>query len=158
MSKRKRKGFFRRNYIAILFIVLLIGGVFYYINDIEKKEIIENTPPHSASTYQMLENRDSVTYQANILLEENMSILKLSQLFYGNEIFWPYIFQSNHEIDNILDLPKSVVLKIPRVNKDLIDINNKESVDHARKLADSLLIQIEKERKKQLESKSYEDW
>lgn len=163
MSRRKKKKpfFLRRNIISLFVVILIVAGILLYIRDVDHKEVIENQENSNElvdGIYHSLENTDSTNYIANIIIEENTDILKLSNKFYGDEIFWPYIFLANSDIDNILNIDIGTIIKIPKVSSHLINKTYKESVIKAQMLGDSLLNDVQIKRKKKLEAKSFEDW
>lgn len=158
MSKRKRKkGSFRRNLPAIIIILLLVGGFFYYITDIEKQETIEMKTYETVEPYHLLENKDSTKYIESILLNKETSILQIAKTFYHKDIFWPYIFQANNIDENILNLESGTILNIPKVSKELLDTTNTANIANVKLLGDSLLEDVDKKRKKNLED-SLKGW
>ncbi|GAB6011883.1 hypothetical protein [Viscerimonas tarda] len=150
MSKksRKRKSS-NKNFIALLVIIVVLVGGIYYIRDLEKKEAYEiSLNPQNDEVYHVLENRDTVRYIESIELGQNrINILDLSQDFYGNKVFWPYIFQVNQHIENPLDMPKGTVLLIPRVDSLHLDLTATGNVERVRFIGDSILTAVNERRK-----------
>ncbi len=159
MSRRKRKGFFRRNLVAIITIAMAAGAALYYINDIEKSEIIENNQYKPSEPYHILENPDSSRYIANILIDEDISILKLSNIFYKNEAFWPYILIENTILnDNILALNKGTIVLIPKLPADILSMDIQEQGVRLKELSDSLQNDISEKRKEELDDNPFKEW
>lgn len=158
MSKRRKK-FLQRNYKAIIVVLLIAAGVIYWIRDADHKETMENKELFSSeSPYQLLENNDSIHFVANIVLNENRSILQIAEDYYKKDIFWPYIFNSNPKITDILNLKSGTILKLPRLSVALTDTLNPESIQAAKKLGDSILTSIEEDRLQELEKQSFSEW
>lgn len=148
-SHKKKKGIFRKNYIATIVIILLLAGGIYYIKEIEDKERYEiSLNGGNNEYYKVLENQDTTRYIVNIeLSQHNTNILDLSEIFYSNKIFWPYIFQANKKIENPLDMPKGTVLLIPKVDSVLLDINSPETVSRVKSLGNSILEEVNEKRR-----------
>jgi len=159
MSKRrKKKNIFKRNLPLIILIALLAGGFYYYINYIEKQEIIEAQTYETSEPYHLLENKDSTLYIESILLNKNASILQISEAFYNSDIYWPYIFQANKIEGNILNLENGTILNIPKISTELLDAKNEENIARVKHLSDSLLEDINKKRKAELEKDNLMGW
>lgn len=159
MSRRKRKSFFRRNLVAIITIAITISAVLYYINDVEQSESIENNQFKSSEPYHILENPDTSRYIANILIDEDISILKLSSIFYKNEAFWPYILMENTILhDNILALNKGSIMLIPKLPLEILSMEVQEQNIRLKELSDSLQNDISEKRKKELEDNPFKEW
>ena len=159
MSRRKRKGFFRRNLLAIITIAIAIGAVLFYINDIEKSEAVENNLFKPNAPYHILENPDSSRYIANILIDEDISILKLSDIFYKNEAFWPYILMENSILNNnILALSKGMIVRIPKLPTSILNMDAQEQGARLKELSDSLQNDISEKRKEELDANPFGEW
>jgi len=159
MSKRKKKrNILKKNLPTLIIILLLAGAGYFYIDHIEQKEIKENEIYQSKEAYHLLENKDSVKYLANILIETESSILDLSDKFYKSKMFWPYIFEENEIKDNILNIQTGAILRIPRIPAELLDTTNAQIVNDIRILGDSLLNDVNEKRVKKLESNDFGDW
>ncbi len=128
--------------MVIALVFLILGGIYYYVN-------IYMRDPHTAVVtehqpeYTLLENKDSVKYAAIVMYTNNVNINTLANTFYKNNIFWPYIFIENQDVEGVksnpLDIPKGVVLRIPRISDNMLDPANPAAVDKAKHLADSIL-------------------
>lgn len=158
MSKR-RKSFLRRNYKSIIIVLSIVAFAIYYIRDQDHKDTMENKALFSSeSPYQLLENNDSVRFMANIVLSENRSILQIANDYYKKDVFWPYIFNSNPNLNDILNLKTGTILKLPRLSTTLTDTLNPKSIQIAKQLGDSILISIEQTRRKELEQENFTEW
>jgi hypothetical protein len=143
MAKSKRKNKARvRNLIILFLIVGILGGMYYYL------EIYMQEPGNSGSSaeqaeYILLENNDSTKYEAIVMYNYNVNINHVAKTFYKSNIFWPYIFIENQGEEaikrNPLDIPKGIILKIPRLTQNEIDLIDSTSVNKAKQLADSIL-------------------
>lgn len=158
MSKRKKKNIIRKNLPILIIIALIATAVYYYISHIEQKELEEGKVYYTHEEFQLLENTDSTKYIAKILITKDMNILALSDEFYKNKMFWPYIFEANDIEDNILNLPIGTILNIPIVETQLLDTNNAEVISKVKLLGDSLLSDINEKRIKDSERNGLGDW
>lgn len=125
-NKRKR---FSKIRIAILLVLTLAGVslllMFLYPRD-NKDDL--SAPITIKPSYTLLENTDTINYLQIIELQSELDFVVLSQDFYGYGIFWPYIYKANEkEIPDPLQIKEGSIVKIPRMDKDLIDENNEES-------------------------------
>ncbi len=141
---RKKKKVFTKNVVATLIIIVLLTGGYLYIreaeiNDFKRPPVINNDHEHR-ELYYILENRDTANFLEYIILEKNTNILELSKIFYGNEVYWSYIYlKNNKNISNPLDIPKGTALNIPRVDSELIDQTNPATLERATVVGDSIL-------------------
>lgn len=131
-----------RNIFILLLIGGILGGIYYY------SEIYQNEPgsvnnPESLPEYILLENTDTVKYQAIVMYNYNVNINSVAKTFYNSNIFWPYIFIENKAEESVrrnpLDIPKGIVLRIPKLAENEANLIDTVSVRKARELADSIL-------------------
>ncbi|SHF17767.1 LysM peptidoglycan-binding domain-containing protein [Dysgonomonas macrotermitis] len=146
MSRRssKKKANLKHIYI-LLFVVGVLGAGYYYIEKTEK-ETPQNYIPApltgevGSPQYTLVENSDSANYEASVIYNENIGINDVAETFYQNSAFWPYIYLENKDqITNPLNIPKGIVLKIPRLSAKSINIKDDKSINRAKQLADSIL-------------------
>ena len=61
----------------------------------------------------------------------------ISQKYYGHKDFWVYIYEANKEkIQNPDKVEVGTLVRIPKLNPELINLDNSESLVYARKLHD----------------------
>ena len=151
MSKKRssrNKKEIKRNYIALIVIIAILVSGIYYIKEIEKNEAYEsakNAP--SNELYHVLENNDTINNIKRIELGKNMNILDISQIFYQDKIFWPYIIKLNQHITNPLDIPKGTIITVPKVDAEFLDLNATENVARVKTIGDSILNEVNERRK-----------
>jgi len=138
LSNKKRKNI-RKNLTAILIILLLGLGGYIIISNIENNYPEEQPKSEKSILYNELENNNDSLFIKKLEINENVNILHLSEIFYKNQIFWPYIMLANPNISNPLYITKGSIIRIPRIEEGLLDINNEESVNKVKVLGDSLL-------------------
>ena len=57
-----------------------------------------------------------------------MCLRKFAIKYYGNSIFWVYIYEANKgKIANPDNVPLGAVLRIPKLDKNLLDLSNPET-------------------------------
>lgn len=100
-------------------------------------------PSVNQEGYTLLENQDSLRYIAVVTYANNVNINTISNTFYKNSIYWPYIFIENKNVEGVqnnpLDIPKGAVLKIPRLSNRQLDPSDITMVSKVKNLADSIL-------------------
>ncbi|PXV61874.1 hypothetical protein CLV62_12429 [Dysgonomonas alginatilytica] len=140
-SRKKKRRNSSTRHLFILFIVLcVLAGGYYYLKIYSREEVAVNPTLDKTAQYSILENNDSTQYLAVIIYQDNVSINTIASTFYKNEMFWPYIYIENKAvIRNPLNMGRDVILKIPRLSDDLINVNDTASVRIAKDLADSIL-------------------
>ena len=139
LSHRKRKKVIR-NFIALIFILLLAFIGYSVISNMEKKGSNEVKPEHeNYALYSELENTDTLNYLNKIEMNDNIDVLRLSEIFFKNDAFWPYIIKSNSDIENPLFITKGSIIRIPRIDPVLLDVNNPQSMRRAKLMGDSIL-------------------
>ncbi|MEN9918565.1 MAG: hypothetical protein RL662_1001 [Bacteroidota bacterium] len=141
-KSNKAKKFPKHLFLAIV-VLLMLGGVYYYF-EIYSKEINSVVADNKNQAYTVLENKDSTKYVAVVLYNENVNINSIARSFYKSEVFWPYIYIVNKEVEGVkenpLDIPKGAILKIPRLDNILEGgTMDTTSIYKAKSLADSIL-------------------
>lgn len=63
-------------------------------------------------------------------------------IYYGNELFWPYIYKANENIvDHNYSIPAKSIIKIPKLTVDLVSFNNGELNKRAEALSKQIVNQ-----------------
>lgn len=142
-KKRNSKRVYKNFTILALFFVIF-GGMYYYLNVyMEDSDFNADGANQHIPEYIVLENTDSVKYAAIVMYSNNVNINNIASTFYKSNIFWPYIFIENQHIEEVkanpLDIPKGIVLKIPRMPQSMIDLGNQQTLDKVKMLTDSIL-------------------
>ncbi len=106
---------------------------------LQKEELIENEPILQEKTI-VQEERTYTDFITTETLTEGSRLTWLSRKYYGAPDFWVYIYEANKSVlpdPNLI--PVGTRIRIPRLSKELIDVNNEESMKQARQLHDSIL-------------------
>jgi len=143
MSKSRKSKNGRKNLIILILVLAILAGIYYYLN-IHMREPAPAPPPSlTQEGYILLENLDSINYIAVVTYANNVNINTIANTFYKSNIYWPYIFIENRDVEGVLsnplDIPKGAVLKIPRLSKRQIDQTDTAMVSKVKHLADSIL-------------------
>lgn len=139
-KSRKKKGVGKRQFFILLSVLCILGGGYYLLKKYTKDADLQKSRSDKTSQYILLENNDSIKYLAVVIYRGNVSINNVATTFYKNEIFWPYIYIENKGmIVNPLNISKEVVLKIPRLSPNILDVNDAASIKIIKNLADSIL-------------------
>jgi len=145
MGKRKRRLRVRKNFIILIFVLILLAGGYIFLRYYEKDPAAPGPVSVINSEYITLENSDTTKYIAVVMYNNNVNINAVANQFYGNMAFWVYIFLANEDNQavktNPLDIPHGTILKLPIIPDLRINGNeiNPAAVENARILADSIL-------------------
>lgn len=128
--------------MILLLIVGILGGMYYYM-EVYLAEPKGSRSPEAQTEYILLENTDSTKYVAVVMYNYNININSVAKTFYSSNVFWPYIFIENRNEESVrrnpLDIPKGVILRIPRLADGEENHIDSASVSRAKQLADSIL-------------------
>lgn len=139
-SGRKRSKRKYKQLTILLFLVLFLGGGYYYLKIYTSDSSAPAVPTSSVPQYTLLENTDSIQNLAVVIYNSNISINIISETFYKSQIYWPYIYIANKQvITNPLNIEGDLVLKIPRLSDKLLNLQDTVSTNKAKHLADSIL-------------------
>ena len=71
-------------------------------------------------------------YLATVKLPEGSRLARLALLYYGHPYFWIYIYEANKDkIKNPNRVPAGMLIRVPKVNPQLIDANNPRCLEIA---------------------------
>jgi len=141
IQKKRKKSLNIR--IVIISIIILIGIILFLFSFFQKKP--ESAPVDintllSVPAFVEVTN-DDPNCSYILLTQSYVNLLSISQIYLGNEIFWPYIYSVNKDnITNPFRIESGVKIKIPVIDSTLIDINNKACVDSVKNLENNILI------------------
>ncbi|MDR1809469.1 MAG: hypothetical protein LBR34_03570 [Prevotella sp.] len=142
-SDEKKKKFSKRLKIFFLFLITTVAVIYVieFLHTYPKKKN-DAVNQHKVS-YREVENADTIHFSHVIVVGPNMDFLSLSKVYYNDEMFWPYIYKANESAvaDSFgsFEIQEGTVIKIPRLDKDLIDHNNPSSVDKAKSLVNEIM-------------------
>lgn len=119
----------------ISFIVLAVLAATYLIIDFSNNEEKENP----AVNFIELENTDSLNYSYIVIPESDVSLQFIAETYYGDEVFWPYIYMANEDlIRNILVIQAGSIIRIPTFTVDLAELQNGKAALSAKRLGDEI--------------------
>ncbi len=105
--------------------------------DAEESEVIKENRIEKQLSVEELGNI-SRSFTQTIATEKMVSgsqLTKFAKKYYGNPHFWVYIYEANkNKISNPDNVPTGIELKIPKVDKRLVDVDNLESIEFAKQL------------------------
>ena len=144
-SKKKSSRATRKNMLILVLVFIILGAGYTYIKYYEKDPSAPVVYTDAGPEYIILENTDSVKYVDIVMYNNNVNINTVAHTFYGNNIFWSYIFVANEKepgvVSNPLDIPKGTVIRLPRIS----GLKNRdgqlapEAVEKAKALSDTIL-------------------
>ncbi len=84
--------------------------------------------------------RTYTDFITTVTLTEGSRLTWLSRKYYGSPDFWVYIYEANKSVlPDPNRIPVGTRIRIPRLPKELIDVNNEESMKQARQLHEVIL-------------------
>ena len=140
-EKKERSKKIRNVTLSLVVAITILGFLFeMYLFPTGKK--IERHDLHNP-IYTELENQDTINFAHIIVSESVIDFIGLSKMYYGNDIFWPYLYSANKNGNIIpLEIRPGTIIKIPKLDKSLIDASNKSKVDSVEFLAREILNRI----------------
>jgi len=135
-DRGKKKTFAFQAIVVALTVLALILGTYIYLvapkSGTQNLPVVNNTPPSSPvpvinvtkPNFTELENTDPQNLSCIVVTDRTVSLRELSVIYYGNELFWPYLYKANENI--VVDLnsiPGRSIVKIPKITVDLVDLN-----------------------------------
>ncbi|PXV61873.1 hypothetical protein CLV62_12428 [Dysgonomonas alginatilytica] len=121
----------------ITLIVLALLGIGYMVllgSSVKPKEKTSKT-----ITFKELDNADSINYSRIIIPESDVSLQYIAKTYYGNDIYWPYIYEANKNIvNNQFIIQAGSITKVPKIAVDLVDMNNGNEASIAQALGDEI--------------------
>ncbi|MBD8347939.1 MULTISPECIES: LysM peptidoglycan-binding domain-containing protein [unclassified Dysgonomonas] len=121
----------------ITLIILAVLGIGYIIlsgSSIKPKEKVMNN-----ITFKEMDNTDTINYSRIIIPESDVSLQYIARTYYGNDIYWPYIFEANKNIvNNQFIIQAGSITKIPKIAVDLVDLHNGNEASTVQALGDEI--------------------
>lgn len=125
----------------ITLIVLAVIGIGYIIlsgSTIKHKEKLSQS-----ITFKELDNTDTLSYSRIIIPESDASLQYIAKVYYGDDIYWPYIYDANKNIvNNLLIIQAGSITKIPKISVDLVNLSNGKEASMAKVLGDEIYKEI----------------
>jgi len=86
------------------------------------------------------ETRTYKEFITSVRMDRGNTLVKLAEKYYGNKVFWVYIFEANkNKIADPNKIKSGLNVKIPKLDKKLIDQNNSACLEYAHGLHDEYL-------------------
>ena len=140
----QRKKSSRIKFVALLVVTILL--VIVLLVFLYPSEIKDPMPKRNASihNYTEIANPDTLSYLSVVQVDSGVFFTTLSQGYYGNDVFWPIYKANENSASDLFEITSGAIIKIPRLSKDIIDINNKQSVDSAKSLQRQIFSELDK--------------
>lgn len=121
----------------ITLIILVILGISYFMllgSSVKPEDKFEQN-----ITFKELENIDTLNFSYIIIPESDVSLQYIAKLYYGNDVYWPYIYEANKNIiNNVLIIQAGSITKIPKITVDLANLHNGKETSVAKSLGDNI--------------------
>lgn len=134
ITKSKRKLNLVKTCVISLIILIIITISYFAINPMngqKHKELNIN--------FIQLINTDPDNYSQIVLTDTTVSLQVISKFYYGDEVFWPYIYMANKDIiRNILEIQAGSIIRIPKFEVDLAELQNGNAALKAKQLGDKI--------------------
>jgi len=84
--------------------------------------------------------RNYTEFITSVTMYGGNTLVKLAEKYYGNKVFWVYIYEANkNKIANPDNISAGQVIKIPKLDARLIDAQNPAALEYAQKLHNQYL-------------------
>lgn len=144
-------------YIGLAILALLIIGTVVYklfspsTDSPIHQETIDNTDnkgSQQTTRFTEVANNDTRNLSCIIIVNTYISAKELSKIYYGNEIFWPYIYNANGNImDENLAVQANTIVKIPKLTVDLVSYSTGKLDEKIKAEADKIMEELKGETK-----------
>lgn len=125
----------------ITLVILTILGIGYIIlsgSAIKPKDKLSQN-----ITFRELDNTDTINYSYIVIPESDVSLQYISKIYYGNDIYWPYIYNANKNIiNNLLVIQAGSITKIPKISVDLVNLHKGKEASIAKTLGDEIYKEV----------------
>jgi hypothetical protein len=144
-KQAKKKKWGRKIKIFVLFFVTLfiVSGVLYALYPKKKGDTVTKEQQFSPfiPMFTELDNSDTTRFSHVIqIINSNVDFYSLSKTYYLHEQFWPYIYNANESVvSGPFEIPEGAIIKIPKLDAELIDYKNPSNVDKAKALVNKIM-------------------
>lgn len=129
--------------IATLAILLVVSIAYIVLSSNSSKP---NERNHSEMGFSEIENKDTLAFHRVIIPQVDVSMQYISRIYYGDEIYWPYIYMANKDAANKkLVVRGGTSIRIPRVVVDLASVYDGSVETDAKSLAKDITMMISNE-------------
>lgn len=146
--------------LGIIAAFIIVGAVVYTllklssnrdsnINSNNTEVININTDDNGSATrmsrFAEVANNDPKNISCVILVDIDTPVKDIARLYYGKELFWPYIFEANRNVvDTKLTIQMNTLVKVPRLTIDLVDYSTGILDKKVQNMGDKILEDLEK--------------
>ncbi|SHF17726.1 hypothetical protein [Dysgonomonas macrotermitis] len=87
-----------------------------------------------------IENTDTLAFNKMVVPQVDVSLQYIARIYYGDEIYWPYVFIANKDAANKnLVVRGGTVIRIPRISVDLADLHDGKLKTSLKSLATDII-------------------
>lgn len=137
--EEKKKGAIVLPIFIALLIIIAIFGVGYLF--FENAKVDNNTPitTQVPVAFEELAVTDSVRISYTIIPDKDVSLEYIANHYYGDEIFWPYIYIENENLlANSTIVSAGSIIKVPKLMIDLANYNDGSTTRDAQIFGDEI--------------------
>jgi hypothetical protein len=144
-KQAKKKKLWRKIKIYVLFFAtfVIVSGVLYALYPKKKDDTVTKEQQFSPfiPMFTELDNNDTASFSHVIqIINSNVDFYSLSKIYYLHEQFWPYIYNANETVvSGPFEIPEGAIIKIPKLDAELIDYKNPSNVDKAKALVNKIM-------------------
>lgn len=145
----------------IVFAVLVLGLLGYalwsvflvpaVVDDFKENAVVQTIvteePSAEVSSVPMVEEIDPAKWETHTIvpLEKNQRLTLLALKYYGNKVFWVYIYEANkNNIANPNEIKAGTKIRIPKAPASIVDPRNSETINRAKVLEEKYKAQFAK--------------
>ncbi|MEG1643243.1 MAG: HU family DNA-binding protein [Bacteroidales bacterium] len=162
--KRRTRNGYIAGFCSALSILLIIAFGWYFMNKnksseytlsfppfkltvvTHKTDTVKNKPDSTVVVKEEVKKEPYISEKDTVeeTIERGKFLTTIAQKYYGNKIFWVYIYRENNgRIWNPRDLPKGFKVIVPDASKYNIDANSEKSLKQAADLERQILYEIQ---------------
>lgn len=93
------------------------------------------------SGFQELENTDTLAFNKVVVPQVDVSIQYISRMYYGDDVYWPYIFMANKDaVNKMMVVRGGTKIRIPRISVDLAGLHDGTVQSSVKSLAKDIIL------------------
>lgn len=156
-KRKKKKHLFLWIFVSFFLVLFILGVIFFFYTEsisIDTGKTQRNLPIEKEKTVSSPEKEDSILLSqkvessqtssnemttstapplGSVTIEEGNTLSAIARKYYGNRLFWVYIYEENREkIPNPNSIPLGTILTLPAPEKYAIDAKSENSLAMAK--------------------------
>lgn len=124
----------------LLLIIIAVGIYFIYFDKTQNNTTTEQEELYTVNFQELQANDTSLIYNCSIIPNKDVSLEYIANEYYGNKVFWPYIYLANEDfLSNSIIVKAGSIINLPKITVDLFEYNKGTVQKRADKIGDNIL-------------------